>query len=136
MCQLLAYDWCTDNSTTDIGPIISRVVKLGKPYLGYNLVLVHSSTKFQLEILKFSEVIQFERSNRFSTNSIPKVLDRYIIFVCNFKMITQILRNLELPQTLFEKVESPWNLRLGVNLHENRQDWTGVTASLLYQIST
>ena len=31
----MAYDWCTDNSTTDIGPIISRVVKLGKPYLGY-----------------------------------------------------------------------------------------------------
>ena len=30
----MAYDWCTDNSTTDIGPIISRVVKLGKPYLG------------------------------------------------------------------------------------------------------
>ena len=22
--KLLAYDWCTDNSTTDIGPIISR----------------------------------------------------------------------------------------------------------------
>ena len=34
LCQLLAYDWCTDYSTTDIGPIISRVVKLGKPYLG------------------------------------------------------------------------------------------------------
>ena len=30
----MAYDWCTDNSTTDIGPIISRVVKLGKPYVG------------------------------------------------------------------------------------------------------
>ena len=44
MCQLLAYDWCTDNSTTDIGPIISRVVKLGKPYLGRSLL-----TEFYLQ---------------------------------------------------------------------------------------
>ena len=47
----MAYDWCTDNSTTDIGPIISRVVKLGKPYLGLaiagkqNLIVKHYDAK-------------------------------------------------------------------------------------------
>ena len=58
------------------------------------VVLVHSSTKFQLKNSKFAQVKQFranfqkiknlkkfERFNRFWLNSMPKVLDRYIIFV-------------------------------------------------------
>ena len=54
LCQLLAYDWCTDNSTTDIGPIISRVVKLGKPYLGKTAVL--HSTRYAPCELHFGQI--------------------------------------------------------------------------------
>ena len=40
---------------------------------------------------------KFERSNRVWPNSIPQILNRYIIFVCTFGAIAQILRKLELP---------------------------------------
>ena len=36
-----------------------------------------------------------------------KVLDRYIIFVYNFKTMVKSLRKLELPQTFLEKFEIP-----------------------------
>ena len=64
LCQLLAYDWCTDNSTTDIGPIISRVVKLGKPYLGYQLIYSEEALhtimiELHLQVSSFNHVITF-----------------------------------------------------------------------------
>ena len=77
---------------------------------------MYSCTKFELDKSKFTHVrhfranfqkIQtlekFERFNRFWPNSIPKVLDRYIIFVCIFRAIAQILRKLELYHRLFSK---------------------------------
>ena len=58
------------------------------------------------ELDNFEEILKkFERLNRFQPNSIPKVLNRYIIFVCSFRAITYILRKLELPQTFFKKFQ-------------------------------
>ena len=64
----------------------------------HHLVLVRSYTDFELNKLKFAQVIQirvnlqkiqnlkkFERFNRFWSNSIPKVLDRCIIFMGIFR---------------------------------------------------
>ena len=61
-----------------------------------------------------------------------------ILYLCTiyFRPIAQILRKLELPQTFFKKFEIPSNLRLDINLLKNCHDWKGVTASLLYQISS
>ena len=110
---------------------------------------MHSYTNFELNNSKFAQITQFrenfqkiqnlkkfKRFNRFWLNSILKALDRCIIFVWIFKTIAQILQKLELPQTFKKKFKIPWNFRLGINLHESRHDWRGVTASLLYQIST
>ena len=63
MCQLLAYDWCTDNSTTDIGPIISCVVKLGKPYLGNKQnanVIISLKIRFKEEQI-FHQIYQSDK---------------------------------------------------------------------------
>ena len=85
-----------------------------------HLVSVNLCTNFELNNSKFAQVTQFtgnlkkiqnlkkfERFNRFWANSIPKVLDRFIIFVCIFRTIAQILRKLELPQTFFKKFKIP-----------------------------
>ena len=98
----------------------------------HNIVLVYSSTKFQLDNSKFAQVRQFranfqkiqnfknfERFNRFWPNSIPEVLDRYIIFVCSFRTIVQILGKLELPQTFFKTFKIPQNHKSAINRHEN-----------------
>ena len=83
-------------------------------------VLVHSSTKFQLDNSKFVQVTQcranlqkiqnlkkFERFNRFWPNLIPKVLDRYIMFVCNFRMVPQIFTKVRATKTFFRKFKIP-----------------------------
>ena len=51
--------------------------------------------------LKKNSKMQLKRFNRFLTNLIPKVLDRYILFVCGFRTIAQISRRLELTHTFF-----------------------------------
>ena len=84
------------------------------------LVFVHSYTNFELNNSKFAQMTQFrenfqkiqnpkklERLKLFWSNLIPKVLERFIIFVCIFRMIAQILRKLELPQIFFEEFEIP-----------------------------
>ena len=112
--------WCHDkkkvnsNSSKIQRPLPIRI----KFSMEYNLVWVHSYTNFKLNNSKFSQVTQlrenfrknpnlknFECLNRFWPNSIPKVLDRYIIFVCNLRAIAQILRKLKLPQASFKKLE-------------------------------
>ena len=80
---------------------------------------MHSSTKFQLDNSNFAQVRRFrgnfqkvpnlkkfDRFNRFWPNSIPKVHDRYIIFVYSFKTIAEILRKLEPPQIFFNKFKN------------------------------
>ena len=103
----------------------------------YYLVLVHSRTKFELNYSKFAQVSQlekifkkFESFNRFWTNSIPKVLARYNIFVCSYRRIDQILRKLQLLRIFFKKFKMPYNHKLCINRH----DWKVVTDSLVYQI--
>ena len=93
-------------------------------------------TQFRENFQKIQNLKKFKRSNRFWSNSIPKVLDRFIIFVCIFRTLAQILRMSDLPQTFFKKFKIQSNFRLGINLHEIRHDWRGVTASLLNQILT
>ena len=76
--------------------------------------------KFQLDDSKFAQVRQFranfqkiqnlkkfERFNRCEPNSIPKVLDRYIIFLCSFRTIARILRNSTIQDTHIIKVTLP-----------------------------
>ena len=92
----------------------------------HQLVLVHSYTNFELNNSKFAQVTQFgkyfqkiqnikkfERLDRFWSNLIPKVLDRYIIFVCIFRTIAQILRKLELLKTFFQKIQNPIKSQIG-----------------------
>ena len=50
---------------------------------------------------------KFKRFVWFWPNSILKVLDRYIIFVCGFSTMAQTLWKLEPPQTFFKKFENP-----------------------------
>ena len=84
-----------------------------------HLVLVISDTNLNLNNSKFAQVTQFRENleknqnltkiecfNRFWSNSIPKVLDRYIGFVCIFRTVAQILRKLELPQTFVKNSKS------------------------------
>ena len=40
MCQLLAYDWCTDNSTTDIGAVINRFLNSANPIWAWTYSLI------------------------------------------------------------------------------------------------
>ena len=74
----------------------------------HNLVLVHSRTNLSLltrnltQVRQFGRKIQniqnlkkFKRFNRFWSNSIPKVLDRCIIFVCIFRTIALIFVKFE-----------------------------------------
>ena len=71
---------------------------------------MRSRMEFELDNSKFAQVRQFgvnfqkihnlkkfEGPHRFLPNSIPKVLDWYIIFVCSFRTIAQVLRKLQLP---------------------------------------
>ena len=65
--------------------------------------LGHSRTKFELNNSKLAQVRQFtahfqqiqnlkkECFDRFWLNSIPKIVDRCIIFVCSFRTISQIV---------------------------------------------
>ena len=65
-----------------------------------HLVLVYSYTTFELNNSKFQKlhnlekifkkfkIKKFERSNRFWPNLMSKVLDRCIIFLCNYRTIT------------------------------------------------
>ena len=60
--------------------------------------------RFRADFQKIQNLKKFERFNRVWPNSIPKFLDRYIIFIFmwSFRAIAQILRKLELPQILFK----------------------------------
>ena len=97
------------------------------------LLLVHLRTKFQLENSKLHKLDNLEQvykkfkisknlsSNRFLPNSMPKVIDRYIIFACSFRMMAQILRKLELLQTFFKNFKFSSRLWvIGVLKVENR----------------
>ena len=63
--------------------------------------------QFRENFQKIENLKKFEHFNRFGLNSIPTVLDKYIIFMCNFRTIAEILRKLELPQTFVKKFEIP-----------------------------
>ena len=102
----------------------SSKIKRSRPILTkfsikHHPVFVHSHTKLQLDKSKFAWVWQFwegsqkienmkkfEQLSLFWPNSIPQVLDQYIIFVCSFRTIAQILRKLELPRPFFKKLKS------------------------------
>ena len=87
--------------------------------INHHSVLMYPRTKFQLvnrnlpELHNFEkfkkkfEINKFEGFNRFWPNSISKVLDRYIIFVCSSRTIAQILRKVELPRTFKKKFKIP-----------------------------
>ena len=64
-------------------------------------------TQFREKFQKIQNLKKFARSNRFWSNSIPKVFDWCLIFACIFRMIGQVLRELELPQTFFKKIKIP-----------------------------
>ena len=51
--------------------------------------------QFRGNFQKIQNLKKFERFNRFWPNYIPKVDDWYIIFMCSFRIISQILRKLE-----------------------------------------
>ena len=102
---------------------------------------VHSCTKFKLDKSKFAWVKQFwkkiqnlekcQRFNRFWSNSIPKFLDRFNIFVYSFRMIARVLQKLELPCPFFKKFKIPWNHKSAINCHEKSHDYRVVIALLV-----
>ena len=98
-------------------------------------VSVHLGKKFELDKSKLAQVRQFtadfqkiqnlkksERLNRFSCNLIPKILHRYIIFVCWYRMTAKILQKLELSKTFFFKL-SVWDTRRKWNFCESNREW-------------
>ena len=62
----------------------------------------HDKKNYKIQNLK-----KFKRFNRFWPNSITKVLDQYIIFVCSLRTVAQVLQKLELPQTFSIKFKIP-----------------------------
>ena len=59
--------------------------------------------QFTANFQKIQNLKKFERFNRFRPNSVPKVLDRYIIFACSLRMIARIQRKLD----IFQKIQNP-----------------------------
>ena len=103
---------------------------------------MHSYTNFKLINSKFAQVKKFrenfrkiknlkkfERSNRFWPNSIPKILDRCIIFICNFRTMAQILRKLELPKT-FSKNSKSHKIRSRAHTHIHTYTHTYIRMSV------
>ena len=64
---------------------------------------MHKLDNLEQIFKKFKISKKFECFNQFWPNSIPEVLDRYIIFVCSFRKINRILWKSELPQKFFQK---------------------------------
>ena len=105
-------------------------------------VLSPLDTKFQLGESKFAWVRNFEKFlKKFKIKKnlnawidfswIQYHLYRYNIFVCSFRMIARIFRELELPRPFFKKCKIQWNHKSGINRHENSRDEKVVTASLV-----
>ena len=58
-------------------------------------------------IANFPKILSIKKSRRFNQflrNSIPEVLHRYVIFVCSFMTIAQILQKLELTDIKKKKI--------------------------------
>ena len=121
------------------------VISLKSTWIGISILLLYraqnlssiSRSLHQLDNLEqiFKKLIISKICfNRFWGNLIPKVLYRYIISVCSFKTIAEILKQSELPQPFKKnpkshKISNQWSIPMKIVTTK------GATSSLVFPIS-